>query len=284
MGVNSEDAEYRTGQEEPGAPGPGDTADAPDYVVRLADSPAMRAAINMANSPALRAVAEAASRQRQLTQELTSSPAFRAAIENASRQQQLARELANSPAMRVVSDMANSPALRFAAQNAATLQKYAEPGAGLVRQGADAIQCAIAQIWPGIVKAVSMAGEALRQIYRDAAPPNWTADESTPLLSYLDAVKLAQEEGIPTAWVPDPKTVRLLIGIPKDAPDRTAEIRKILEAGARSSWTIARISSARSPATRPRQNTAGRWPRSRSSPSAPCTPTCPHQPSRQRRT
>jgi hypothetical protein len=230
MGVNSEDAEEDAGQEEPGVPEPGDTADvAPDSVARLTEWPAMRAVIDMATSPAFRAGVEAARRQQQLAQELTSTPAFRAALESASRQQQLARELADSPAMGVMSELANSPALRFAAQNAATWQKNAELGIELVKQAADAIKSVVDQAWPGIVKAVSIASEALSQIYRGAAPPNWSTDESASLQRHLDAVKLAQEEGIPMAWVPDPETVRLLTCVPNDAPNRTAELRRILE-------------------------------------------------------
>jgi hypothetical protein len=119
--------------------------------------------------------------------------------------------------------------MRAAAEAAATWQRYQELGAGTASQAADAIRSAVGQIWPGIVKVANAAGQALGQIYRAAAPPNWVTGESAPLLHYADAVKLALEEGIPLAWVPDPETVRLLMAVPGAAPGRSAVLRKILE-------------------------------------------------------
>lgn len=241
--VNSDNAGDDASQHETGDPAPEDTT----YVLpagvaaRFADSPAMRAAIDLANSPAFRAAAEAARNQQRLVQDLTNSPAmrvaadlakspaFRAAAEAVDHRRRLLRDLTDSPAMRAMADLANSPALRAAAEAAAIWHRYAELGAEIAKQAMDAIRPAVGQIWPGIVKAAAAAGKTLVQIYRAAAPPNWTADESAPLLSYPDAVNLALEEGIPLAWVPDPETVRLLMAIPKTAPERSSALRKILD-------------------------------------------------------
>jgi hypothetical protein len=227
--VNRDDTEDPASRGDPDGPAPEGTDRSADSIARLADSPAIRAAINLANSPAFRATTEAARRQQQLARDVTNSPAFRAAAESAGHRQQLIRDLAESPTMRAAINLANSPAVKLTAQASATWQKYAELGAGIAKQAGDAIRSAIAQIWPEIAKAIKTAGEVLDQIYRAAAPPNWTANGSARLLSYLDAVNLAREEGIPIAWVPDPETVHLLMAVPKDASGRTSALRRILE-------------------------------------------------------
>jgi hypothetical protein len=162
--------------------------------------------------------------------DLLNSPAFRAAAEAAQYHQRLVQDLADSPAMRAATDLLNSPAFRAAAEAAALWQKYQELGAGMVAQATtDAIQSAYGQIWPSIAAIAAETGTVQGQIYRGAAPPNWTEDESAPLLSYPDAVQLALAEGIPRAWVPDPETTRLLMAVPRAAPGRSPALRKILE-------------------------------------------------------
>lgn len=73
------------------------------------------------------------------------------------------------------------------------------------------------------------AGKFAHDVYVAAAPPNWTEDPSVPAPDYSAAVALAEREGIPMAWVPDPETVRQLLAIPATAPDHRAQLLAILD-------------------------------------------------------
>jgi hypothetical protein len=203
VGVNSDDG--------------GDASEQPEVSDRSTDFSAMRSITGLADSPALRAAAEALSVQNRLAQNLAGSPALRAAAEALSVQNRLAQNLAGSPA------------LRAAAEAAVTWLRCQALGAAITSQAASAIRAMVGQIRPGIAKITNAIGQALVQMYRASAPPNWIIDGSTPLLHYPDAVKLALEEGIPLAWVPDPETVRLLMAVPRTAPGRSSVLRDVLE-------------------------------------------------------
>lgn len=199
-----------------------------------------RFALEALNSPGMRAAMDAAVRQQKLVQDITNTPAIRLATELAnspaarlakelanSPAARLARELADSPAARLARDLANSPAARLAAELADTWQRFQSHTADRMTEAIQSIQSASKQIWPWISTVADSVGKTIGTIYRQAAPPNWTNGDATPLVSYTAAVALALEEGIPLAWVPDHDTVRMLLAVPAGTDRRTA-LRAVL--------------------------------------------------------
>src|SRR5436190_1944745 len=97
---------------------------------------------------------------------------------DASGQPEVSDRSTDSPAMRSITGLAGSPALRAAAEAAVTWQRYQALGAGITSEAASAIRSVVGQIRPGIAKITNAVGQALVQMYRASAPPNWIIDES----------------------------------------------------------------------------------------------------------
>ncbi|MGW3996033.1 hypothetical protein ACWEF6_21295 [Amycolatopsis sp. NPDC004772] len=96
------------------------------------------------------------------------------------------------------------------------------------QQVAGSIQRAVDGFAPWIKKAATKVGEEARAYYRRAAPPNWITDEMVRV-DFITAVRLSLSEGIPLAWVPDPETVQLLLGVAAEGPERRPQLTAILE-------------------------------------------------------
>lgn len=115
-----------------------------------------------------------------------------------------------------------------AASAGSAAPRYAEYAAQVERR-TRRIREVAAAVGRGAKRVVTAAGKFAHDVYVAAAPPNWTEDPSVPTPDYAAAVALADDEGIPVAWVPDPDTVRQLLAVPATAPDRRTQLLAILD-------------------------------------------------------
>ena len=97
------------------------------------------------------------------------------------------------------------------------------------QQARDAITPLIGGIWSWIKRGATAAGEAIGAFYLRCAPPNWTTDPTTAVVDYVGAVRLALDEGIPLAWVPDQETVLLLLAVRGSGDARRTQLHRILD-------------------------------------------------------
>jgi hypothetical protein len=105
-----------------------------------------------------------------------------------------------------------------------------ERNAGRVWQTMESLRTAVDGIGPWLKKTAKAAGQKIADYYRAAAPPNWTTDPAAAVIDYVGAVRLALDEGIPLAWVPDQETVTLLLAVPGTGVARRAHLYAILNA------------------------------------------------------
>lgn len=172
-------------------------------------------ALEALNSSSMRAAMDAATQQPKYIQDIISSPAMRAVTQ------------ATAPTQRLIQQLANSPAARLAAELSDTWRRIQSHTTDRINDTFQAVQSINKQIGPWITKVANTVGKTIEAVYRQAAPPNWTSDDTTSSVSYTAAVALALEEGIPLAWVPDHDTVRMLLAVPA-GPDRRTALRAIL--------------------------------------------------------
>lgn len=165
-------------------------------------------------APIMRIAQEMVERHQTMMQAII-SPALRAIQENAERRRRLV-QVDVSPALRMLREAAMSSYARLQAFSDEMLDT-------------SGILAATAKIQPWISKTAESAVRMLDRMHRTAAPPNWAADETSPLPSYPEAVTLALEEGIPVAWVPDHDTFHMLMTVRETGPARRAVLRRILE-------------------------------------------------------
>jgi hypothetical protein len=108
-------------------------------------------------------------------------------------------------------------------------RRFQDQNTERTRQTMDSIRSLADGIWPWIKKTANAAGEKIAELYRRAAPPNWTTDPAAAVNNYGRAVRLALDEGIPLAWVPDQDTVTLLLAVCGSGPARRAQLEAILD-------------------------------------------------------
>ena len=115
------------------------------------------------------------------------------------------------------------------AASADAWRRFQERGLQQVQQARDAITPLISGIWSWIKRGAAAAGEAIGAFYLRCAPPNWTTDPTAAVVDYVGAVRLALDEGIPLAWVPDQETVHLLLAVRGSGDGRRTQLHRILD-------------------------------------------------------